>query len=110
MGGLAGGKRLSGLLLLLIGLVSPWVVHLAPPRQRPLALVGVVAVLLLFAIFATNPILAWQMWAGLAAGVVSILAVTAMSGGGGLHLGRGGGSRRPSTRPRRDQEDLTGEV
>ncbi len=100
---------MSGLLLLLIGLVSPWVVHLAPPRQRPLALVGVVAVLLLFAIFVTNPILAWQMWAGLAAGVVSILAVTAMSGGGGLHLGRGA-RRRPSTRARRDHEDLTGEV
>jgi len=68
---------LSGLLLLLIGLVSPWVVHLAPPP----------------------------------AGVVSILAVKAMSGGGGLSLGRGGTSRRrPSARDRRDQEDLTGEV
>lgn len=98
---------MSGLLLLVIGLVSPWVVHLAPPRQRPLALVGVVALFLLFAIFAINPLFTWQMWVGLAAGVISILAVSAMTGGG-----HGGAGRRFSrSRGGRDSDDhITGEI
>jgi len=61
------------ILLLLIAAASPWVVHLAPPRQRALALVGVVAVLLLYAIFARNPITSWELWVGLAAGLLTVL-------------------------------------
>ena len=44
------------ILLLVIGLIAPWVVHLAPPRQRPLGLVAIVAAYLLYAIFVANPI------------------------------------------------------
>ena len=63
---------MSTILLLIIAAAAPWVVHLAPPRQRALALVGVVAVLLLFGIFAFNPLLTWQLWAGLAVGVGTV--------------------------------------
>ena len=55
---------MSTILLLVISLLAPWMVHLAPPRQRPLALVGVVAVFLLYGIFAENPLMQWEMWAG----------------------------------------------
>jgi hypothetical protein len=73
-----------GLILLLIAAVSPWIVHLAPPRQRLLALVGVVAVLLMFGIFVRNPLTAWEFWVGLAAGLVSVVGLAATGGGGGL--------------------------
>ena len=43
---------MSSVVLFLIGFVAPWAVHLVTPRQRPVALIGVVLVLLLFAIFA----------------------------------------------------------
>lgn len=79
---------MSTVLLLIVGLVAPWTVHLAPPRQRLLALVGVVAVLLLYLIFAENPLARWELWAGLAAGVLSVL----------LLAGRG---RRDGPRPPR---------
>ena len=55
---------MSTILLLVISIVAPWTVHLAPPRQRALALVGVVAVYLLYGIFAENPLTQWEMWAG----------------------------------------------
>lgn len=94
--------------LLLIGIIAPWVIHLAPPRQRPLGLVAVVAAYLLYAIFVANPISAWQMWAGLAIGVVSVLGYVAVTDGGGL---RGPPrSLRTSSRRRRarvGEEDVT---
>ncbi|MFN8109880.1 MAG: hypothetical protein U0Y82_08540 [Thermoleophilia bacterium] len=70
------------LLLLLIAAILPWIIHLAPPAQRPLALVGSLAVLMLFGIFVRNPLPQWEFWAGLAAGVVSVVALSAASGGG----------------------------
>ena len=45
---------MSSILLLIISLAAPWVVQLAPPRQRLIALVAVIAVLLLFGIFSFN--------------------------------------------------------
>lgn len=74
---------MNTILLLAIAVLAPWTVHLAPPRQRPLALVGVVAVFLLFGIFAANPLTGWEMWAGLAVGIVTVLFWTSQSGGGG---------------------------
>jgi hypothetical protein len=87
----------STILLLVIALVAPWTVHLAPPRQRSLALVGVVAVFLLYGIFAENPLVRWEMWAGLAAGVLTVLFLS--GGGAGGRGGRAGGGSR-SDRPR----------
>lgn len=88
---------MTALLLLLVAALAPWIVHLAPPRQRPLALVGVVAVFLLFGIFTSaNPITAWESWVGLAAGVISVVALSAAGGGGG---------RRPSSRRRTYDDD-----
>ena len=101
---------MTGLLLLVIGLGAPWVVHLAPPRQRPLALVGLVILILIAWIFVANPFTAWQTWAGLAAGVVSILAVSAMGGGGGGSRPRRRRSPAASRRRGRDHEDVTGEI
>jgi len=85
--------RVSTILLLVIALLAPWVVHLAAPRQRALALVGVVVVFLLYGIFAENPLLRWELWAGLAAGVLTVLFLA----GGGISAGRprSSGSRRP---------------
>lgn len=85
---------MSTILLLVIALLAPWVVHLAAPRQRALALVGVIVVFLLYGIFAENPVLKWELWAGLAAGVLTVLFLA----GGAVSSGRSrqGGSRRPS--------------
>ena len=67
---------MTALLLLLVAALAPWIVHLAPPRQRPLALVGVVGVFLLFGIFTSaNPITAWESWVGLAVGVIAAAGV-----------------------------------
>lgn len=74
---------MTSLLLLLIAAIAPWTVHLAPPRQRPLALVGIVGVLMLFGIFVANPVTAWEFWVGLLAGLVSVVALAA-SGRAGL--------------------------
>ena len=92
---------MSTILLLIIAAAAPWVVHLAPPRQRALALVGVVAVLLLFGIFAFNPILTWQLWAGLAVGVATVL----LAAGAGRQ-GRGEFRRRRE----RFRDEQTGEL
>ena len=78
---------MSTILLLVIALIAPWVVHLAAPKQRPLALVGVVAVFLLYGIFAENPLLRWEMWAGLAAGILTVVFLA-----GGAVAGRNTGS------------------
>jgi hypothetical protein len=82
----------TSLLLLLIAAIAPWTVHLAPPRQRLLALVGMVAVLMLFGIFVRNPITAWEFWLGLVAGIVSVVALAATTGTGLVR--RYEGSRR----------------
>lgn len=84
---------LSTILLLVIALVAPWTVHLAPPRQRALAMVGVVAVFLLYGIFAENPLVRWEMWAGLAAGVLTVLFLAGGAAGGGGGRGRTRGER-----------------
>jgi hypothetical protein len=86
---------MSTILLLVISIVAPWTVHLAPPRQRALALVGVVAVYLLYGIFAENPLTQWEMWAGLAAGILTVLFLA-----GGAGAGRSGRPRGSTRRPR----------
>lgn len=100
---------MSTILLLVIALLAPWVVHLAAPRQRALALVGVIVVFLLYGIFAENPIVRWELWAGLAAGVLTVLFLA----GGGIPTGRSRSSR--SRRPPRDSgfddpNEPTGEI
>jgi len=85
----------SALFLFIIALAGPWAVHLAPPRQRGVAVVCLVAILLLFGIFASNPLTRWELWVGLLAGIVSILVVAALGGN------RGGGTRPRERRPRR---------
>lgn len=101
---------MSTILLLVIALMAPWVVHLAAPRQRALALVGVVVVFLLYGIFAENPVLRWELWAGLVAGVLAVLFLAA----GGISLGRSGGGRsRGRSRSRSNFDDgnePTGEI
>jgi len=88
----------SSVILFLIGFVAPWAVHLVTPRQRPVALIGVVLVLLLFAIFAgRNPVTAWELWVGLLAGVIAVLAITA----GGFGRSR----RRPPRRRARSSRE-----
>ena len=89
---------MSTILLLVIALVAPWTVHLAPPRQRSLALVGVVAVFLLYGIFAENPLVRWEMWAGLIAGILTVLFLA----GGGVGS-RGGGRPSGGSRPDRTE-------
>jgi peptidoglycan/LPS O-acetylase OafA/YrhL len=103
----------STILLLVIAIVAPWTVHLAPPRQRPLALVGVIAVFLLYGIFAENPLTQWEMWAGLAAGILTVMFLA-----GGANAGRGSRPRStsrprpPRSRPRPFEEgnEPTGEL
>lgn len=99
---------MSAILLFIIAAAAPWVVHLAPPRQRFLALILVLAVFLLYWIFAENPLTSWALWAGLAAGIVSVLlAAGALLG----RRGRGRGRRRGRPRSRLDEaSEPTGEI
>jgi hypothetical protein len=93
---------MSAILLFIIAAAAPWVVHLAPPRQRFLALILVLAVFLLYWIFAENPLTSWALWAGLAAGIVSVLLAA------GALLGRRERARR-RVRGRSRLEDASGE-
>ena len=102
---------MSTILLLVIALIAPWVVHLAAPKQRPLALVGVIAVFLLYGIFAENPLLQWEMWAGLAAGILTVMFL-AGGAAGGHGAGRSSSRRRrpPRQDPFDDGNEPTGEI
>lgn len=96
------------IIILLIAVLAPWVVHLAPPRQRPLALVCAIGVLLIVGIFIANPLAAWEFWLGLIIGIGSVVVAARR----GIHL-RLGGRRRRSRRGHRtadeDDETLHGE-
>ena len=91
---------MSSILLLVISLVAPWVVQLAPPRQRLIAVVAVVAVLLLFGIVTGNPRAMWQFWIGLIIGVLSVILFVNMGS-------RPGGRRRWEDE---EEADPTGEL
>lgn len=87
-------------LLLIIAAILPWVVHSAPARHRALALVGAVAVVLLYAIFRANPLANWGFWLGLAVGVGSVVLVG--------RRGSAPGGDRGSIGSRRHQDDPDG--
>jgi hypothetical protein len=63
------------ILILVIAVLAPWVVQLAPPRQRPLALVCAIGVLLIVGIFFQNPLVTWEFWLGLVIGVGSVVVM-----------------------------------
>ena len=63
------------IVILVIAVLAPWVVHLAPPRQRPLALVCAIGVLLIVGIFFQNPLVTWEFWLGLIIGIGSVVLV-----------------------------------
>ena len=101
---------MSTILLLVIALLAPWVVHLAAPRQRPLALVGVIVVFLLYGIFAENPLLQWEMWAGLAAGILTVLFLAGGAVSSGRPRSRGARGGRRATPASDDPNEPTGEI
>jgi uncharacterized membrane protein YccC len=100
----------STILLLVIALVAPWTVHLAHPRQRPVALVGVVAVFLLYGIFVENPLMQWEMWAGLAAGILTVLFLSGSAGGRGARASGGSRADRQRARLEDSGNHPTGEI
>ena len=66
---------MTSALILIVGAAVPWVVHLAAPRQRLLALAAAIVVIVLFTLFSSvNPVFSWQLWAGLAAGLITVVA------------------------------------
>jgi hypothetical protein len=81
--------HVTTLVILVIAVLAPWVVHLAPPRQRPLALVCSVGILLIIGIFVANPLGAWAFWLGLVIGIGSLVFASRR----GMHA-RVGRSRR----------------
>ncbi len=87
---------LTAVLLTFVAVAGPWVVHLAPRAQRLIALVGFVAILLMWLIF-ENWFTKWYFWIGLLIGI------------GSLFLMSGGDDRR-DRRPRRPTNDLTEEL
>lgn len=89
---------LTAILLVFVAAAGPWVVHLAPRRQRLLALVGFTAVLVLWLLF-ESWFGKWYFWLALAAGLVSVML---MGGGDG-----GGRSQHRDRRPR--PSDMTEE-
>jgi hypothetical protein len=104
---------MSGIAILIIAVLGPWAVHLAPPRQRPLAVVLIIALLLLIGIFARNPLSSWHLWVGLVAGLLTVAAVGAMGGRAqhGPRPPRGGKSQKRSRRESIDpSSEQTGEL
>jgi hypothetical protein len=95
---------LSDIALLLIAFIAPWAVHLAPPYRRPVVLVVIVVALLLIGIFGQNPLTTWQLWIGLLAGILSVVAVSTMGG-----RQRGGPSRAVRARRRQAASDSSSE-
>ncbi len=94
---------LRAILLLFVAIAGPWVVHLAPTRQRLMALVGFVGVLLLWLVF-ESWIGKWWFWIGLLIGIGSVM----FAGGG--HERRPPPRRPPSGRGRTRPSDLTEEL
>ncbi len=90
---------LQSVLLIFVAVVGPWVVHLAPVRQRLMALVGFIGVLLLWLVL-ESWIGKWWFWVGLAVGIASVLFI-----GGGEPRRR----RRPPPRRTRPT-DMTEEI
>jgi hypothetical protein len=94
---------LRNILLFFVAAAGPWVIHLAPARQRLMALVGFIGVLLLWLALAENWLTKWWFWVGLLVGALSALFL-----GGGL--GGNGHRRPPPPRTRRPRaNDLTEE-
>ena len=85
---------LRSILLFLVAIAGPWVVHLAPTRQRLMALVGFVGVLLLWLVL-ESWLGKWWFWLGLLIGIGTVLFIGGDSGGRR-------NDRRP--RPRRPAE------
>jgi hypothetical protein len=102
-----GGVYVGTIVILVIAVLAPWVVHLAPPRQRPLALVCAIGVLLIVGIFFQNPLVTWAFWLGLAIGIGSILVMTRR--GMHLRLRRSPRGRRGEDRYDDDNETLHGD-
>lgn len=94
---------LQSVLLLFVAIAGPWVVHLAPIRQRLMALVGFVGVLLLWLVL-ESWIGKWWFWVGLGIGIASVLFVS--EGGDGSRRRRPPPPRRRRTRP----TDMTEEI
>lgn len=90
-------------MILVIAVLAPWVVHLAPPRQRPLALVCAIGVLLIVGIFFQNPLVTWEFWIGLAIGVGSVVVMARR----GMRVRTGRSPRRRHEGDRHDGEDET---
>jgi hypothetical protein len=88
----------SSLVLFIIALVGPWAVHLAPPRSRAVAVMVLVAILLLFGIFAHNPLTSWLFWIGLILGIASIAIFS------GYGSAKGSAERRARREPREPRE------
>ena len=94
---------MATIVILVIAVLAPWVVHLAPPRQRPLALVCAIGVLLIVGIFIQNPLVTWEFWLGLVIGIGSIVVMTRR----GTHLRLGRSSRGNRSHDRYDDDDET---
>ena len=72
---------MTSALVLIVGAAVPWVVHLAAPRQRLLALAAAIVVVVLFTLFSSvNAVLSWQLWAGLGVGLISVLGAVWFAG------------------------------
>ncbi len=98
---------MASIVILVIAVLAPWVVHLAPPRQRPLALVCVIGVLLIIGIFFRNPLATWEFWLGLVVGIGSVVFTARR----GMHprLGRPSRRRRGAEHVDEDDETLHGD-
>lgn len=92
---------LRNLLLFFVAVAGPWVVHMAPKRQRLMALVGFIGVLLLWLVL-ENWIGNWWFWVGLVIGIGTVFLF-------------GEGARERKNRPPRQRRppapsDLTEEI
>lgn len=103
---------MTSALVLIIGAAVPWVVHLAAPRQRLIALAAAIVVIVLFTLFSSiNAVLSWQLWVGVAVGVVTVFGAGYFSGGSDRRDRHDPGPRRRSRRGLDDAaSEQTGEL
>ena len=59
-------------LLIILAALLPLVVHLAPSRHRPFALMSAIAILVMYGVIRRNPFIHWELWLGLALGVIAL--------------------------------------
>ena len=100
-------RYMDSTLLIILAALLPLVVHVAPSRHRPFALMSSIAILVMYGVIRRNPFVHWELWLGLALGMIAL----ALAGAGRQSVAK----PRPRRASRRidvdpDRSQPTGEI